>query len=154
MEYWMIYSGPGFLTVIWFGSSPDPSHPSPVSKLIGVGSLSQCSCVPPAELTDGWGQRGFDIGYRAVSCVFQNIDPPPPSPSGECVLPPQQRRGVYIHTRWAERGMEDARHRIGLYSNNLSTGEGMGEESNHPTPRKPCPLYNIQYTLVRPFYAG
>jgi hypothetical protein len=30
--------------------------------------------------------------------VFQNIDPPPPSPPGECV----PRGG---HTRWVERGM-------------------------------------------------
>jgi hypothetical protein len=60
-----------------------------------------------------------------VSCVFQNIDPPPPSPPGECVLPPQQRRG-YTLTGWSlERGggvsifwkTQD----IGLasYSNNL-----------------------------------
>ncbi len=28
-EYWMVYSGPGFRGVVWFGSSP----PSPVSKL-------------------------------------------------------------------------------------------------------------------------
>ncbi len=32
------------------------------------------------------------VEYRAVSDVFQNIDPPPPSPSRECV-PPHQRRG-------------------------------------------------------------
>ncbi len=29
--YWMIYRGPGFLAVVWFGSSPTPSPP-PVSK--------------------------------------------------------------------------------------------------------------------------
>jgi hypothetical protein len=28
-----------------------------------------------------------------MSRVFQNIDPPSPSPPGECVLPPQQRPG-------------------------------------------------------------
>jgi hypothetical protein len=38
-----------------------------------------------------------------ISLVFQNIDPPSPSPPGESVLPLQQRRGV--HTRRAERGM-------------------------------------------------
>jgi hypothetical protein len=38
-----------------------------------------------------------------ISLVYQNIDPPPPSPPGESVLTPQQRRGV--HTRRAERGM-------------------------------------------------
>ncbi len=34
------------------------------------------------------------VEYRAVSRVFQNIDPPPPSPPSECVLPPHQRRAV------------------------------------------------------------
>jgi hypothetical protein len=32
-EYWMIYRGPGFLAVLWFGSSPTPFPPSPASKL-------------------------------------------------------------------------------------------------------------------------
>jgi hypothetical protein len=32
------------------------------------------------------------VEYRAVSGVFQKYDPPPPSPSSECVLPPHQRR--------------------------------------------------------------
>ncbi len=31
-EYWMIYRGQGFLTFVWFGSSPSLS-PSPISKL-------------------------------------------------------------------------------------------------------------------------
>jgi hypothetical protein len=40
-----------------------------------------------------------------MSCVFQNIDPPPTSPSGECdcVYPPPLLRG--LHTRRGERGM-------------------------------------------------
>ncbi len=38
----------------------------------------------------------FQVEYRTVSCVFQNIDPPPPSPPGEVNI------------------LEDARHRIGL----------------------------------------
>jgi hypothetical protein len=33
------------------------------------------------------------VDYRAVSGVFQNMDPPPPSPPSECVLPPHQRGG-------------------------------------------------------------
>ncbi len=45
------------------------------------------------------------VEYRAVSRVFQNIDPPPPSPPRECVLPPHQRRGGGVHTRRAERGV-------------------------------------------------
>ncbi len=32
-EYWMIYRGPGFPVFVWFGSSPYPPPPSPVSKL-------------------------------------------------------------------------------------------------------------------------
>ncbi len=57
------------------------------------------------------------VEYRAVSGVFQNIDPPPPSPLSECDLLPHQRRGV--HTRRGVRGVggqyfEDASHRIGL----------------------------------------
>jgi hypothetical protein len=60
-----------------------------------------------------------------MSRVFQTIDPPPPSPPGECVLPPQQWRGV--HTRGAEGGGWGSifwkTRDIGLasYSNNLST---------------------------------
>jgi hypothetical protein len=45
------------------------------------------------------------VEYRAVSCVFQNIDPPPPSPASG---------GVNI--------LEDHSHRIGLLQYNLSTG--------------------------------
>jgi hypothetical protein len=37
-----------------------------------------------------------------MSSVFQNIDPPPPSPSGECVCTPAfGARGG--QTRWVER---------------------------------------------------
>ncbi len=38
------------------------------------------------------------VEYRAVSGVFENIDPPPPSPPSECVLPPHQRRGEHYLT--------------------------------------------------------
>ncbi len=57
------------------------------------------------------------VEYRAVSDVFQNIDPPPgpPSPPSECVLPPHQS----THSPGGEGGvgvniLEDASHRIGL----------------------------------------
>jgi hypothetical protein len=50
-----------------------------------------------------------------MSGVFQNIDPPPPSPPGECAF--GEGGG---HTRWVERGvgvniLEDARHCSVLY---------------------------------------
>jgi hypothetical protein len=54
-----------------------------------------------------------------MSLVFQNIDPQPPSPPGECVLPQTKAGVVGVHTRRAERGvgvniLEDERHRIAL----------------------------------------
>jgi hypothetical protein len=52
-----------------------------------------------------------------MSLVFQNIDPPSPSPSGECVPPAFVAGGG--QTRRAERGvgvniLEDERQRIAL----------------------------------------
>jgi hypothetical protein len=41
------------------------------------------------------------VEYRTVSGVFQNIDPPSPSPPSECVLFLHKRWGVY--TRRAAR---------------------------------------------------
>jgi hypothetical protein len=38
-----------------------------------------------------------------MSCIFQNIDPPPPSPPGECVPPAFIAGGG--HTRRVERGV-------------------------------------------------
>ncbi len=38
-----------------------------------------------------------------MSCVYQNIDPPPLSPPGECVPPVFVAGGG--HTRWVERGV-------------------------------------------------
>jgi hypothetical protein len=38
-----------------------------------------------------------------MSCVFQNIDPPPPSPPGECV--PSAFVAGGGHTRWVVRGV-------------------------------------------------
>jgi hypothetical protein len=53
-----------------------------------------------------------------MSCVFQNIDPPHPSPPGECVPPALGAGGG--HTLWVERGwgvniLEEARHCSVLY---------------------------------------
>jgi hypothetical protein len=51
-----------------------------------------------------------------MSCVFQNIDSPPPSPPGECVLPPPLLRGEYTLAGW--RGvniLEDAGHSSVFY---------------------------------------
>jgi hypothetical protein len=63
-----------------------------------------------------------------MSLVIQNIDPPPRSPPGECVLPHNKGGGGGGYTLagrkegWEVNILEDERHRIALlYSNNLST---------------------------------
>jgi len=65
------------------------------------------------------------VECRAVPGVFQNIDPPPPSPPSVCVLPPHQRReGTHSPGGEGDGGvniLEDASHRIGLLQSNLST---------------------------------
>jgi hypothetical protein len=59
-----------------------------------------------------------------MSLVFQNIDPPPRSPPGECVLPPNKGGGYTLAGRKGRRGSIFWKTReIGLpsYSNNIST---------------------------------
>ncbi len=73
------------------------------------------------------------VEYRAVSGVFQNIDPPPlPSPPSECVLPPAPKAGD-THSPggdwwggWGVNILEDARNTIGLLQYNLSTVSTIG----------------------------
>jgi hypothetical protein len=48
-EYWMIYRGPSFLAVAWFGSSPTP--PPPLSRHQAVLSFS--GFLPSIEIPDG-----------------------------------------------------------------------------------------------------
>ncbi len=49
-EYWMIYRGPGFLAVVWFGSSP--------------------TCVSPVALTDGRGGKWVGWGMSPWSHII------------------------------------------------------------------------------------
>ncbi len=71
-EYWMIYRGPGFLAVVWFGSSsllpPFPAF------CLQVVSLSQPFWVSPvSSLLTGGGGRGWsrsEITRRRESLVF------------------------------------------------------------------------------------
>ncbi len=72
--YWMIYRGPGFLDVVWFGSSPSP-RPSPVSKLEGRYNL----------LTEGEGRGWGGLGrHKEMSSILADQWRPRPhmSPSG------------------------------------------------------------------------
>ncbi len=51
---WMIYTGPGFFAVAWFGSSPTPT-PSPVSK----HERDTQKTEKERQLADGRGGRGW-----------------------------------------------------------------------------------------------
>jgi hypothetical protein len=46
-EHWMIYRGPSFLGVVWFGCSPMPSPPLSLQQVIF--SFSQSSCLSLRE---------------------------------------------------------------------------------------------------------
>ncbi len=70
-ECWMIYRGPGFLTVV-FSSSPTPILP-PLSRQ-QVVSLSQSSCVPPIELTGGGGGRSQIIRPRESLAFYKSFN--------------------------------------------------------------------------------
>ncbi len=66
-EYWMIFRGPSFLAVVWFGSWPTPL---PLS-LQQIVSLSQFSWVSPVELTEGrgWGRSQTSDHGKALSSI-------------------------------------------------------------------------------------
>jgi hypothetical protein len=64
------------------------------------------------------------VEYRAVSGVFQNIDPPPPLPLAS-VSYPRTKGGYTLAGRvrgWGVNILEDARHGVGLLQYNPSTG--------------------------------
>ncbi len=102
------------------------------------GGLLSCSCSTPISLSSSdtnipvhtllhwshfqcWHHKVLTSAeYRAVSGVFQNIDPPPPSPPSECTPPAPKAVGGGGYTfagGWGGGGSnisEDARHWIGL----------------------------------------
>ncbi len=88
------------------------------------------------------------VEYRAVSGVFQNIDPPPPL--RECVLPPHQRRG--LHSRRAVRGWGSIFWKtpdIGLasYSTISPRYDPSTFEDSSPSPPPPLPRSRAFSTL-------
>ncbi len=54
-EYWMIYRGPGFLSVVWFGSSPHPLNPPPTSPVSKLDWRHTGRLKKERQLADGWG---------------------------------------------------------------------------------------------------
>ncbi len=63
------------------------------------------------------------VEYRAVSGVFQNIDPPPPLHPASVSSPAPNAGGYTLAGRWGVgvNILEDAGHWIGLLLYNLST---------------------------------
>jgi hypothetical protein len=99
-----------------------------------------------------------------MSCVFQNSDPPPPSPPGECVPPAFVAGGG--HTRRVERGVGG--HYFGRRKTQLCTlpisnplwiivyivyqsfCPCVGIGSPHPFPRKRvCPSRSLPHLVPR-----
>ncbi len=85
------------------------------------------NCVVTNMFTVFWFNKQMNLKEgNPMSLVFQNIDPPPPSPPGECVLPPPTKAGG-THSPggkggWGVNILEDERYRISpLTVNNLST---------------------------------
>jgi hypothetical protein len=64
-EYWMIYRGPGFLAVVWFGSSSFPATPFPshVSKLDGDTQEDW------ERETTFWRERGREGGWVRIRII-------------------------------------------------------------------------------------
>jgi hypothetical protein len=123
----MDYRGPDFLGIARFGSPlPPPSRPS-------VSSTGDILEDWEREPTGEWvAQVLMYVEYRAVSGVFQNIDPPPPLHPASVSSPRTKGGGEGgVHTRravreWGVNILEDARHWIGLLQYNLSTVSGYG----------------------------
>ncbi len=66
MQNWMIYGGPGFLAVVWFGSSPTPPPPPSVSSTRKTGRLRRTGRLRKSEnLLKGEGGGG---GRGSESC--------------------------------------------------------------------------------------
>ncbi len=78
-EYWKIYRGTGFLSVVWYGSSPAPSPSFLVSKLSLFLSLLVCrqTSLPTGEGGGEWGWRRSHItvydGEKAWSSINHSI---------------------------------------------------------------------------------
>ena len=55
-DYWIIYRGPGFLAVLWFGSYPTPSNPPPLPSVSSTGDTQE---LRKRYLRTGEGRKGM-----------------------------------------------------------------------------------------------
>jgi hypothetical protein len=87
----------------------------------------QCTVRPP------WAQST----YKAVSDVFQNIDPHPPLQPASVSFPRNKGRGYTLAGRWGVNILEDASHRIDLLQKSLYDLETLDEVLFHVLVRHP-----------------
>ncbi len=70
-QYWMIYRGPGFLAVVWFGSTP-----TPFSLLLSATclffSVFLRLCVGGRAY---WGERGEGVGMEPIHTTTWKLGP-------------------------------------------------------------------------------
>ncbi len=70
-EYWMIYRGPGFLAVVWFGSSPNPP-PLPRQQAVSLSRLPLCRRSRLLMRRRGWG-RSHNIRRRDSLVLYKSF---------------------------------------------------------------------------------
>ncbi len=71
-EYWMVYRGPGFLAVVWFGLSHAPPTPPPHPSLPSVCSNGDTQEDWDRQLVDGRGGRGKEPNHTTVRKMVLN----------------------------------------------------------------------------------
>ncbi len=142
----MIYRGPDFIEVVWFGSSPTSF---PLSHLKGV-SLAHTSCVSPVELTDGkWGRMA--LNWKFGTYIFRNETARPRSQFlHSCICRKIGGQSVRIYKSltdtWMWKLETKPRSFIWEYINWILCAVGVGEKPN-TTARQPGPLQIIQDSL-------
>jgi len=70
IEYWMIYRGPGCLSVVWFGSSLTPSPPLPWASCLSF-SVFLCTAVGRAY----WRERVEGVGEEPTHATGRKPGP-------------------------------------------------------------------------------
>jgi hypothetical protein len=78
-EYWMLYKGPGFLSVVWFGSFLHPLPPSPASsagRALSLGSSLWRYC-PARWIRLKVGSFDRSLWKESLRRLFRKIRPSP-----------------------------------------------------------------------------
>ncbi len=120
-EYWMMYRRPGFLAVVWFGSSPPPPLPSVTSPR----RLRKRYNFLTGEVEKGGGRVGESYDNKeAWSSLNHSVF------SGESLMrkdgsPSPTRMGRFYPHDWSKRVIENKiDHGIDHKQESIQTGDG------------------------------